>query len=143
MGDIYRVIVQRESGEGRDYTNATLFEVAGSPELIGALLPQALRAALDSATESQAAGAVLDDAIGKLPPAAEAPQQKRKRRTKAEIAADEAAQAAGFRDAAHQREATASGPGADPASAAQQSPPGEQAPAEHQPPAPFNPFAVG
>lgn len=47
----------------------------------------------------------ISDAAQKMADALEAP--KRKRRTKAEIAADEQAQAAGFRDAAHQAQAIA------------------------------------
>jgi hypothetical protein len=83
------------------------------------------------------------------PAGAEPAKPTRTRRTKAQIEADKAAQAAGFRDAAHQAEATiAAGVAASPAPAAYEpagesvyvAPPGEQV--VIAPPAPATPVVL-
>lgn len=100
MTDRYRVIVMRE-GETKD---ETLFELSGSAVLVARLVPGALLDVLSAdpdaqgAPDEQAQEDAADEAAGR---------PKRTRRTKAQIAADEAAKAAGFRDAAHQAEVTA------------------------------------
>jgi hypothetical protein len=116
MATIYRVTVTTEN-EG-DYE--TLFELAGGPTLIGKLAPDAIIEAIATRTEAvhaNVAERVMDGAMAAMPapdgtpapqaPAGEGDKPKRSRRTRAQIAADEAAQAAGFRDAAHQAEVTA------------------------------------
>ena len=119
--DKYRVIVLREGDAGDE----TLFEIAGGGAMVTTLGPDAVRLALIEARESEgAAGAirspeladrVFDSAVAagnaaeaqSAPAAAEPPKPTRTRRTKAQIEADKAAQAAGFRDAAHQAEVAA------------------------------------
>lgn len=128
--DRYRVIVLREGTDADE----TLFEIAGPARRLMRIAPGAVLDSLDEdeqeragstplagrelaervfdsasaaarAAETQGAGVpanVADESA-----AIEAAKTKRKRRTKAEIAADEAAQAAGFRDAAHRAEAEA------------------------------------
>ena len=117
--DRYRVIVLRE-GTAED---ETLFEIAGSASLVGRVVPSALVDALDGDVQERAgvpasgrelADRVFDAATAAgvaaeqqaAGPAGETAEQatKRKRRTKAEIAADKEAVALGFRDAAHRAE---------------------------------------
>lgn len=122
--DKYRVIVLRE-GTDQD---ETLFEMAGSVALILGVVPSVLGTVLTTDEERPAgpgeqsaqpatpaaaaslADRVFDSAAAALPAqngrplGLPAPTTKRTRRTKAQIAADEAAVAAGFRDAAHRTE---------------------------------------
>jgi hypothetical protein len=117
MGDVYRVSIVRETGSGEDYETETLFEVAGGIGMVVRIAPgalvDALRAANEDVPPSELAERVMDAAREAGAPVAPAshPFQgehpKRKRRSKAEIAADEAAKALGFRDAAHQAEVDA------------------------------------
>jgi hypothetical protein len=130
MGDTYRVTIVRETGSGGEFESETLFEVAGGIGLVARIAPGALVDALRAADEEGVPDAgALADRVMDAAAAAGAPvapsshpfqgeQPKRKRRTKAEIAADAEAQAAGYRDAAHRAEveaqqqaaATATGP---------------------------------
>lgn len=108
----YRVTVLRE-GTTED---ETLFEIAGGAVLVGRLVPAALLDVLSADPEAQGeperslADRVFDSAVSA---GAEAEQDaaddsagrpRRTRRTKAQIAADKAAQALGFRDHAHRVE---------------------------------------
>ncbi len=117
----YRVIVMRDT-DGEDALKGdVLFELAGSASLVSRLAPGALIEALSGGEAAQdepdvpavnppghyrpLADRVFDSAVA-AGNAAEAQQNgaeapKRKRRTKAEIAADTEAQNLGFRDAAH------------------------------------------
>ncbi len=154
MGVIYRVVVTAE--QDGDYE--TLFELAGGPQLIGRLAPSAVVEAVAQRTEavradvpSSLAERVMDAAAAAGAPVVpswhpfggEQPTKQRKRRTKAEIAADNEAQAAGFRDAAHRAEAEtqqAGQPAVDEPSSAQVE---LAATREEGPPAaPHNPFAT-
>jgi hypothetical protein len=103
MTDRYRVIVLRE-GETKD---ETLFELLGSATLLARLVPGALLDVLGADPDAQ--GAPDAESAAERQDAADeaAGRPKRTRRTKAQIAADNAAQALGFRDAAHQAEAAA------------------------------------
>lgn len=117
MGDVYRVQIVRESGSGESYESETIFEVAGGIGLVMKLAPGALVDALREACEDvpaplaeqvmDAAAAAGAPVVPNSHPFQGAEPAKRKRRTKAEIAADEAAVAAGYRDAAHQAEVVA------------------------------------
>jgi hypothetical protein len=135
MGDIYRVTIVRESGTGESYESETVFEVAGGSALVARIAPGALSDAL------RAAGEQVPEVLQQQGPAPvgavdiqDADKPKRNRRTKAQIAADEAAQAAGFRDAAHQAEAAAQQAG-QPTTETAPIPPSEPAP-----PAPVQSF---
>lgn len=163
--DKYRVIVMREGADADE----TLFEIAGSAARVARIAPGALldvlaedegnwadteRALADRVFDSAAAAgaAAEQQAAG---PDGETVEQatKRKRRTKAEIAADKEAQAAGFRDAAHRAEAEqqAVAVGVPAATAPQVAADGagagvllQQPPVIEQPAAvaaPYNPFA--
>jgi hypothetical protein len=112
--DKYRVIIMREGVEADE----TLFEIAGSAGLVQQIVPAVLDTVLAEGWAATAAAGrsladrVFDSVIA-ADAAAEAEQDaadeaagkpKRTRRTKAQIAADKEAQAAGFRDAAHRAE---------------------------------------
>jgi hypothetical protein len=117
----YRVIVLREASASSE--EETLFELTGSAVLVARLAPTALLDVLSADPEAQGepaaaaavtatgerslADRVFDGAIAAGAVAEQAPASepaKRTRRTKAQIAADNEAQAAGFRDAAHRAE---------------------------------------
>jgi len=140
--DKYRVIVLREGAT----EDETLFEIAGPARRVMRIAPGAVLEAMDEDQRERAEGEpersvadrVFDSAVAAGGAGSEQPDQaetpKRKRRTKAEIEADNAAVAAGFRDAAHQAEAgqqpaAAAPPAADPAIETPAPPRG-----------PFNPF---
>ena len=112
---MYRVTITREDGEDFE----TVIEVAGSGAFLVRIAPTMIAEALAEAALSDTPQRVVVgsgdvSAMTSAVAATEAPAPpKRPRRTKAQIAADEAAQAAGFRDAAHQAEAAASGRGSD------------------------------
>jgi len=110
MGDTYRVTIVRESGTGAEYETETIFEVAGGIAMVARIAPgalvDALRAANEDVPEPLRNGGVVAESVMDAAAAAGAPvlpgthpfgqpaPQRRKRRTKAEIAADEAAAAA-------------------------------------------------
>lgn len=118
--DKYRVIVLREGTDADE----TLFEIAGPATMVAKLAPAALLDALvgdaaevaypgrdvadrvfDQATAAGAAAeAQATTPSGGPAGETEAESTKRKRRTKAQIAADNEAQGLGFRDAAHRAE---------------------------------------
>jgi hypothetical protein len=165
MGMIYRVTVTAERTDG-DYDTETLFELAGGAALIGRLAPSAVIEAVAQRTEDvRVDGAPLADRVMDAAATAGAPVHpfaaanepvKRPRRTKVQIAADKAAQEAGFRDAAHQAEAAqvvaagvaaAPGPEAYVPTEPTPAPNGAIVPEQATPPAvadgpPFNPFTV-
>lgn len=111
MTTIYRVTVVAETTDaGGGYEGSeTLFELAGGADIVGRLAPAALvDALLATAVAARepltVAERVMDAAASAGAPIETAEQTKRKRRTKAEIAADSEAQSLGFRDAAHRAE---------------------------------------
>ena len=152
MGDIYRVTIVRENNDGEQFESETVLEVAGSAQRVA----RAVKRELDdlsgdgqatvpaeqlAAVQPSLADRVFDQAVAGQPVSEPV---KRKRRTNAEIAADKAAVAAGYRDAAHQAEAEAQQQvEAEPVSPAEapESVPAEPAPAA-TPAAPYNPFEV-
>lgn len=148
MTSKYRVIVLREGADADE----TLFEIAGSAARVARIAPGALLDVLaeDEGNWADAERALADRVFDSAGAAGAAGEQqaagadgetveqatKRKRRTKAEIAADKEAQAAGFRDAAHRAEVESAQGGAQAAG-------GDQVPAEvpSGPQAPAGPAA--
>jgi hypothetical protein len=153
--DKYRVTVIREGAT----EDETLFELAGSAALVAKIAPGVVADALLRADIEDAGGEngrladrVFDDAVaaGNAAQAqAEAPETtKRKRRTKAEIAADDEAKRLGFRDAAHRAEAERAADESRADAATAPATAAAPAPANYAPPAgaaqvtvPYNPFA--
>lgn len=156
MTDRYRVSVERveQDADGDDVyrTVAEFMAPRGAlaafvPNIVAGILGSGPAPAQDSAeadaypqsaeeSSAQQAQDAADEAAGK---------PKRTRRTKAQIAADNAAQALGFRDAAHQAEVAGGAPTVLPAPALAIVPPpaAEQQPAAQvpvAPAAPYNPF---
>lgn len=151
MGDIYRVTIVRESGDGEGFESETVFEIAGPARRVRQAAPGVLADILDEATNSTTASpasataaSIFDNAVqqgvaaGALPAAPIEPP-KRKRRTKEQIAADEAAaaqpQAASLVTQPHDAAAGSVPVIGQPEQAAA---PEQAAPAA----APYNPFAV-
>jgi hypothetical protein len=104
MGTIYRVTVVAETtdAQGGYESSETLFELAGGADMVARIAPSALGDALSAEAPETLADRVMDGAAAVGAPVEQRP--RRPRRTKAQIAADEAAVAAGFRDAAHRAE---------------------------------------
>jgi hypothetical protein len=104
MGTIYRVTVVAETtdAQGGYESSETLFELAGGADMVARIAPSALGDALSAEAPETLADRVMDGAAAAGAPVEQRP--RRPRRTKAQIAADEAAVAAGFRDAAHRAE---------------------------------------
>lgn len=164
MTEMYRVSVERvvrqmnDAGVevDRDYVSVVAFD--GPAERLLRFAPGEVAAALggepaaQDAAHPQAALRVVQGAQRQSEPVTQAETPKRKRRTNAEIAADKAAQAAGFRDAAHQQETEAALARIDKAAEAAPAPEQNQVPVtEHvaasptepvAPAAPYNPFAA-
>jgi hypothetical protein len=123
MGDIYRVTIVRENSDGEQFESETVLEVAGGAQRVARAVTREL-SDLFGETEPtplpqrQLADVMFDAAISgqQVPAAVLAPNGhpfqnaepvKRTRRTKAQIAADNAAQGLGYRDAAHRAEVEA------------------------------------
>lgn len=140
MGDIYRVTIVREGGTGDDYQAETVLEIAGSAQRVGRTILRELADLFDEdggPTASAIAEQVMDSAAAAGAPvhpfAGPAPA-KRTRRTKAQIAADEAA----AREAAEAT--TVSTQAVDEPAPAAPAPSTPDVPAAGA--APFNPFQV-
>lgn len=83
MGDLYRVIVFRETpDESSDMISVTLVELAAPREMLAQFAPQAVAAALGTTAQDAALVTRVDP-----PETAEQAVQRRKRRTKAEMEA--------------------------------------------------------
>jgi hypothetical protein len=159
MTDRYRVSVERvEQDADGDDVYRTVAEFMAPRGALAAFVPNIVAGILGSgpthpqdaaeadtypqsaeASSAQQAQDAADEAAGK---------PKRTRRTKAQIAADNAAQALGFRDAAHQAEVAGGAPTVLPAPAlaivpppaAEQQPAAPAPSAAAAPAAPYNPF---
>lgn len=150
MTDRYRVSVEHvEQDADGDDVYRTVAEFMAPRGALAAFVPNVVAGILGSgpthpqedaeadtypqsaeASSAQQEQDAADEAAGK---------PKRTRRTKAQIAADNAAQALGFRDAAHQAEAMATGTAMAPPAPAIVPPPVPEQPTS-QPAAPYNPF---
>jgi hypothetical protein len=140
MGTIYRVTVVAETtdAQGGYESSETLFELAGGADMVARIAPSALGDALSAEAPETLADRVMDGAAAVGAPVEQRP--RRPRRTKAQIAADEAAaRAAG--EIAKEANAAADYPPATPAG-----PVTAQAMAGTMPPPPpageYNPFGA-
>lgn len=140
MATTYRVTVIREGAT----EDETLFEIAGSANLVQSIVPGVLDVVLSEradAPERSLADRVFDSAVA-AGADAEAEQDRadeaagkprRPRRTKAQIAADKEAVGLGYRDAAHRAEVEAQQQAAPAAPAAPVAP--TEVPSGYVPPA--------
>lgn len=154
MTDRYRVSVEHvEQDADGDDVYRTVAEFMAPRGALGAFVPNIVAGILGSGPTHPQDGAEAhaypqspaEYAAQQVEDAADeaAGKPKRTRRTKVQIAADKAAQALGFRDAAHQAEVAGSAPTVLPApTLAIVPPPAEPAaaPAPAAPAAPYNPF---
>jgi hypothetical protein len=91
MGTIYRVTVVAETTDdkGGHEGSETLFELAGGADMVARIAPSALADALSAEAPETLGDQVMDSAAAAGAPVEQKP--RRPRRTKAQIAADEAA----------------------------------------------------
>jgi hypothetical protein len=155
----YRVIVEvlTPDADG-DLMGKTVLELMGPSELLARFAPGAVAEQLGAERAAVTVVMPEDMPTSPLPPGVDSPPSeplpqaeapKRKRRTKAEKEADDAAQALGFRDAAHRAEAATAAevaseslpapePADDPVPEVSPVAPGQQT----EPAVPYNPFAA-
>jgi hypothetical protein len=92
MGDLYRVIVFRETpDENGDDVSETMIELAAPREMLAQFAPQAVAAALGTTAQDAEPSKMAMEGPAETP---EQATQRRKRRTKAEMEAARMAEAA-------------------------------------------------
>jgi hypothetical protein len=153
MTDRYRVSVERveQDAEGDDVYRTVAEFVAPraalacfAPGVVASMLGAGPVHPQDAAETDAYPQSPAEYAAQQVEDAADeaAGKPKRTRRTRAQVAADKAAQALGFRDAAHHAEASAATAAVTPALAIVPPPPAEQPAVQVPvaPAAPYNPF---